>query len=94
MGVAVAPAGVPVPPASLPTELFVDVRNVMTAPQFAAFDVVEALPTGDPATIVNAIANGADQIGAAVTQFPGAVTRDIVDAVGAPGLGALGSLLP
>ncbi|MEY8014150.1 PE domain-containing protein [Mycobacterium servetii] len=86
--------GVPVPPASLPTELFVDVRNVMVAPQFAAFDVVAALPTGDPATIVDAIGNGADQIGAAVTQFPGAVTQDIVDAVGVPGPGALSSLLP
>ena len=86
--------GVPVPPASLPTELFVDVRNVMMAPQFAAFDVVQALPTGDPATIVDAIGNGANQIGAAVTQFPVAVTQDMVDAVGVPGLGGVSSLLP
>src|SRR5208283_635599 len=35
--------GVPVPPASLPTELFVDVRDLIMAPQFAAYNVWEAL---------------------------------------------------
>jgi hypothetical protein len=35
--------GIPVPPASLPTRLFVDVRDLITAPQFAAYDTWEDL---------------------------------------------------
>ncbi|CPR12073.1 PE-PGRS family protein [Mycobacterium bohemicum DSM 44277] len=74
--------GVPVPPASLPTELFVDVRDLMMAPQFAAYDDVQALLGGNPATIVNTFANGADLVGTATAQFPVAVTHDIVGALG------------
>ncbi|BBX94775.1 PE domain-containing protein [Mycobacterium lacus] len=73
--------GIPVPPASLPIELFVDVRNLITAPQFAAFDIGTSLFTGDPATIVNAIRDGIDEVGAATVQFPFAVAADVVDAV-------------
>jgi PE family/Histidine phosphatase superfamily (branch 1) len=80
--------GVPVPPASLPTELFVDVRDLIMAPQFAAYNVWEALPTGDPTTIVNAIGDGVDEVATATVGFPFAVTRDLVDAVG----GSLGVL--
>ncbi len=73
---------VPVPPASLPTKLFVDVRDLITAPQFAAYNIGQAIPTGDPATIVNAIGDGLGEVGAAANQFPVAVARDVVDAVG------------
>jgi len=38
--------------------------------------------TGDPATIVNAIRDGANEVGAATFHFPFAVTQDLVDAVG------------
>ncbi len=42
-------------PASLPTALFVDVRGLITAPQYAAYDIWESLFTGDPAAVINAI---------------------------------------
>ena len=35
--------GTPVPPANLPTQLFVDVRDLITAPQFASYDLWQAL---------------------------------------------------
>jgi len=74
--------GVPVPPASLPTELFVDVRDLVMAPQLAAYNGWEALLTGNPTTIVNSIATGVDQVGTATAHFPVAVTQDVVDALG------------
>ena len=73
--------GQPVPPASLPTELFVDVRDVITAPQLAAYNIFEALLTGDPAKIVNAIRAGVGDVVRATVNFPRAVITDIVDAV-------------
>jgi broad specificity phosphatase PhoE len=73
--------GVPVGPATLPTKLFVDVRNLITAPQFAAWNSLSALGTGDPATIVNSVGSGVDQVAAATVQFPLSVTRDLVHAV-------------
>jgi hypothetical protein len=81
--------GTPVPPATLPTKLFVDVRNVITAPQFAGWDIWEALHTGDPTTIGTAIGDGAEQVGAATVHFPLAVTRDLVDAVRGTSLAGL-----
>jgi hypothetical protein len=81
--------GITVPPASLPTELFVDVRDLIMAPQFAAHNVWEALLTGDPTTIVNSIRDGVHEIGTATVQFPLAVTQDLVDAVGGTSLGGL-----
>ncbi len=74
--------GIPVPPANLPTALFVDVRDLITAPQFAAWDIGASLLTGDPATIVNAVRDGVDQVSAATVRFPFAVAQDLVDAVG------------
>ncbi|POX68857.1 histidine phosphatase family protein, partial [Mycobacterium kansasii] len=73
--------GIPVAPASLPTQLFVDVRNLITAPQIAAFDIGWSLFTGDPATIVNAVRTGIDEVGTAVVQFPIAVAEDVIHAV-------------
>jgi hypothetical protein len=86
--------GMPVPPASLSTELFVDVRDLIMAPQFAAHNVWEALLTGDPTTIVNSIRDGVHEIGTATVQFPLAVTQDLVDAVGGTSLGGLPTDLP
>jgi hypothetical protein len=85
--------GVPAPPASLPTELFVDVRDLITAPQFATGNIWEALRTGDPTTIVNAVRDGADQVGAATVHFPLAVTQDLADAVGGSSVGGLSTEL-
>jgi broad specificity phosphatase PhoE len=73
--------GEPVPPASLPTALFVDVRDLITAPQYATWDISEALHTCDPTTIVNAVRDGIHQVGAATLEFPHAVIEDVVDAV-------------
>ena len=73
--------GLPVPPASLPTQLFVEVRDLITAPQFAAVDIGGALLTGDPATIVNSIRDGVNDVTAATVRFPFAVTQSLVDAV-------------
>lgn len=90
--------GVPVPPASLPTKLFVDVRDLIEAPQFAAYNGWQALGTGDPTTIVNAVHCGVDEVGAATLHFPLAVTRDLVDAVRGSSVAGLStelaSLLP
>lgn len=74
--------GVPVPPASLPTELFVDVRNLIEPPQFAAYNIWQSLHTGDPATIVNSVRQGVQQVGTAIVDFPLAVAHDLVDAAG------------
>ena len=75
--------GTPVPQdPGLPTELFVDFRDLITAPQFAGYDVYEALLTGNSATIETAIQAGASQIDTALTQFPIAVFDDIVSAFG------------
>jgi hypothetical protein len=66
----------------LPTELFVDFRDLITAPQFASYDIYEALLTGNSATIETAIQAGVSQIDTALTQFPVAVFDDIVSAFG------------
>ena len=73
--------GVPVPKASLPTQLFVDVRDLITAPQFAVLDFGGALLTGDPATIVNSVRDGVDEVVGATVRFPFAVTQTLVDAL-------------
>jgi hypothetical protein len=72
--------GTPVPPASLPTSLLVDMRNLITAPQFASYDLWAALQTGNPATIVNAVRYGVAQVGTAAIDFPFGVAQTLIDA--------------
>jgi hypothetical protein len=75
--------GTPVPQdPGLPTELFVDSRDLITAPQFAGYDIYDALLTGNSATIDTAIQAGVSQIDMALTQFPVAMFDDIVSAFG------------
>jgi Histidine phosphatase superfamily (branch 1) len=75
--------GTPVPAdPGLGTDLFVDFRNLIEAPQFAGYDVYEALLTGNSATIDAAVQAGVSQIDTALTQFPVAVFDDIVSAFG------------
>lgn len=81
--------GIPVGPATLPTKLFVDARNLMMAPQFAGFDIGASLLTGDPATILNAVRGGINEVGAAAFTFPYNVTRDLMDAVAHTSIGGL-----
>jgi broad specificity phosphatase PhoE len=73
--------GQPVPQdPGLGTELFVDVRELITAPQMAAYNIWEAFNTGEPSTITDAIQNGVSQVDTATAQFPQAVIDDIVGA--------------
>jgi broad specificity phosphatase PhoE len=74
--------GMAVPEASLSTELFVDFRDLITAPQMASYDIWQALLTLDPTTISQAVDTGFENVGAAITQFPVSVIDDIVDAAG------------
>jgi hypothetical protein len=62
------------------TSLFVDVRNLTTAPQFASYDILQAFLTGNSATIVNAIRDGVVQVGTATIEFPFAVAQSLIDA--------------
>src|SRR5579875_3653150 len=74
--------GQPVPQdPGLATDLFVDVRALITAPQLAAFDVGEAISTGDSTSISEAVQTGFSGVDAATAQFPQAVFGDIVDAL-------------
>jgi hypothetical protein len=66
----------------LPTELFVDFRNLIEAPQFAGYDIYEALLSGNSATIDAALQAGITQVDTALTQFPVEVFDDLVAALG------------
>jgi hypothetical protein len=66
----------------LGTELFVDFRNLIEAPQFAGYDIYEALLGGNSATIDSAIQAGFNQVDTALAQFPVAVFDDIITSFG------------
>lgn len=66
----------------LATDLFLDFRGLIEAPQLAGYDIYEALLTGSSATIDSAIQAGVGQIDTAVAQFLVAVFEDIVTALG------------
>ena len=75
--------GTPVPQdPGLATDLFVDFRSLIEAPQFAGYDIYEALLGGNPATIDAALQTGLSQVDTALAQFPVAVFDDIVTALG------------
>jgi hypothetical protein len=63
------------------TDLFVDFRDLIMAPQTAAWHIYEAILGGDQDEITNAIQNGFENVGEAISQFPGAVFNDISDAL-------------
>jgi Histidine phosphatase superfamily (branch 1) len=65
----------------LPTELFVDWRDLITAPQFAGYDIYQALLTGNSTTIDSALQTGISQVDTALAQFPVAVFDDVVSAL-------------
>jgi broad specificity phosphatase PhoE len=75
--------GTPVPAdPGLPTDLFVDFRNLIEVPQLAGYDIYEALLTGNSATIDAALQTGLTQLDTALMQFPVAVFDDLVTALG------------
>jgi len=75
--------GTPVPQdPGLATDLFVDFRSLIEAPQLAGYDIYEALLGGNSATIDAALLTGLSQVDTALAQFPVAVFDDIVTAFG------------
>ncbi len=66
----------------LGTDLFVDFRNLIEAPQFAGYDIYEALLTGNSATIDAALQTGLTQVDTALSQFPVEVFDQLVAAFG------------
>lgn len=61
------------------TGLFVDWRDLTTAPQVAAWHILEAFQGGDQAEIAAAMQTGFDQVVAAITAFP----QSVIDTIGA-----------
>jgi hypothetical protein len=63
------------------TDLFVDFRDLIIAPQTAEWNIYEAFLGGDPATIEDAFQTGLQNVGEAIIQFPQSVLNDISDAL-------------
>jgi broad specificity phosphatase PhoE len=63
---------------SLATKLFVDVRDVVTAPQTAAYRIGKAFATGDIAAVANAIRDGVVDVATKVIGFVPKVVGDVV----------------
>jgi broad specificity phosphatase PhoE len=77
--------GQPVPQdPGLPTELFVDVRNLLEAPQFAAYDIQQAILGGDPAMITSALQTETTEVDTALANFPTEVIHDLTGAAVPP----------
>ncbi len=73
--------GQPVPAdPGLLTQILMDVRDVIIAPQTAAWSIYEAALGGDPTAFANALEGGVQSVGAALLQFPESVVTDIIDA--------------
>jgi len=70
------------------TSLFVDWRDLITAPQMASWHIWEALLTGDPSEFFNAIGQGAEQVFSALVEFPQAVIESFVNAFSDLGAGS------
>lgn len=81
--------GQPVPAdPGLLTQLLIELRDLIIAPQTAGWNIFEAALGGDPATLETAIQAGTQSVDAALLQFPDAVLNDIVDALQSLGTGA------
>lgn len=83
--------GTPVPETpDLLTGLFVDVRDLIVAPQVAVWQLWEAIQGGDPADISSALQTGVNDMLAAFETFPQSVIDTITGTMGdAVGSGAL-----
>jgi hypothetical protein len=62
---------------SLATKLFVDVRNVVTAPQTAVYRIGQAFATGDISAVANAIRDGVVDVATKVVGFIPKVVGDV-----------------
>ncbi|MDD7813775.1 phosphoglycerate mutase family protein [Mycobacterium sp. CSUR Q5927] len=75
--------GTPVPATpDLITGLFVDYRDLVTAPQIALWNIWEAIQGGNSADITAALQTGFSQVVAAVEAFPQAVIDTITGSMG------------
>ena len=73
--------GQPVPAdPGLLTQLLMALRDLIIAPQTAAWNIYEAALGGDPAALETAIHAGVQGLDAALVQFPESVINDIIDA--------------
>ncbi|WP_168176113.1 histidine phosphatase family protein [Mycobacterium sp. ST-F2] len=63
------------------TKLFVDTRKMVTVPQMAVYDVIQAFGTRNIATIAGAIRDGVFDTVKAVANYPVAVTKSIVKSI-------------
>ena len=70
---------VPADPGGL-TQFVMALRDLIIAPQTAAWNIYEAALGGDPATLESAVQAGVQSIDAALVQFPEMVINDIVGA--------------
>lgn len=62
--------------------MFADVRDLIVAPQVAAWHVWEAIQGGDSADITSALQTGFNDVLATFTAFPQAVIDTITGALG------------
>jgi broad specificity phosphatase PhoE len=70
------------------TGLFVDYRDLITAPQMALYHISEAIQGGDQADITAALQTGFENVVNAITQFPQAVIDTFTDSAEASGAAA------
>jgi len=63
---------------TLPTKLFVDVRNVVTAPQTAIYRIGQAFASGDVARLAKAVRDGVVDVATNVVGFVPKVVNDVV----------------
>lgn len=66
------------------TKLFVDVRDLITAPQTALYNIGQAFASGDITALANAVRDGVVDVVKAVVEFVPNVVRDIVDEFNRP----------
>jgi len=66
---------------SLGTKLFVNVRDLVAAPQTSLYSVVQAIETGDLTHIVNAVNDGVVNVVTAAVDFARDTVRDITEAI-------------
>ena len=66
---------------ALLTKLFVDTRKLITVPQMAIFNVIQAIGTRDISTIAGAIRDGVVDTAKAVVNYPVAVVKSVVQSI-------------
>lgn len=75
-------AGVPVSAEpSLPTKLFVNVRNLVVAPQTALYEIGRAFASGDIGALANAVRDGIVNVARAAINFVPDMVTDIVGSI-------------